>query len=375
VLGYEPYEEREIGRYIEEARMAARKHGTVLVIGSARAAEGRIYNSALVIDSDGSIAGYADKHFLWHFDRQWFTPGESIAPVQTAIGKLGALVCADGRIPTIARTLVDRGAEVLIMPTAWVTSGRNPENLENAQADLLARVRARENGVPFVAANKCGVELGCVAYCGKSQIVDARGTVVALASQDREEILVREIEVGEPRPNRAAVATVTWQPEPALQPLRIALTHRAWRHNDADLLRILEADVLLYEDDLLVQGEPYVPLAAVTDEQVLDPGALAEHRLAGRARLVTWRTGYEPEWQQLFARARALELRIYVAVFDTARNRAYAVDPDGAIVCGTYADYEIASFMFDPAKTQQTAVAPNTDVLEGLRRAQTHALD
>ena len=58
------------------------------------------------------------------------------------------------------------------MPTAWVTSGRDPGALENVQADLLARVRAYENGVPFVAANKCGVELGIALYCGKSQIVD-----------------------------------------------------------------------------------------------------------------------------------------------------------------------------------------------------------
>ena len=71
------------------------------------------------------------------------------------------------------------------MPTAWVTSGRDPTSLENVQADLLGRVRAYENRVPFVAANKCGSELGMVAYCGKSQIVDSRGEIVALANQHR----------------------------------------------------------------------------------------------------------------------------------------------------------------------------------------------
>jgi predicted amidohydrolase len=375
VLGYDPYDEREIEGQIEEARATAREHGAVLVIGAVRSVAGRVYNTALVIDSDGSIAGHADKHFLWHFDRQWFSPGESIAPVQTSIGKIGALVCADGRIPTIARTLVDSGAELLVMPTAWVTSGRDPQNLENAQADLLARVRAHENAVPFIAANKCGVELGCVAYCGKSQIVDAAGNVLAVASQDREETLVREIEIGTGTPYRNVAGTRRDVRNVEIEkPLRVAITHRTSRPGDDALLRILEADILLYESDFLAPSEPYLPFAATTDDCVLDPGGLAEQRLAGH-QIVLWQTSYDPAWQAVIARTRALELRMYVVAIDTAHKRAYAVDPDGAIVCGTFGDYEIASFTLDPAKTKQTAVAPNTDVLEGLQRAQRHALD
>jgi predicted amidohydrolase len=362
VLGYDPYDEGEIQGQIAEARTIARDHGAVLVIGAARSIDGRIFNSALVIECDGSVAGRADKHFLWHFDRQWFSPGEDIAPVQTSIGNIGALVCADGRIPTIARTLVDRGAELLVMPTAWVTSGRDPQNLENAQADLLARVRARENGVPFIAANKCGVELGCVAYCGKSQIVDAGGNVLALASQDREEILLAEltIEPGLRKESRDLRASL----EPAwTEQMRVAITSRAPRDGDDALLRVLEADVLVHAHS-----------QAIGDDIVLDPAGLVAARMAGHT-CVTWRTSYDLQWQVPFARTRALELRMYVIVIDTTHNRAYAVDPDGTIVCGTFGDYEVASFTFDPAKTQQTAVAPNTDVLEGLQRAQMHALD
>ncbi len=202
-MGYGTFEEGEIAAALGECRALARDHEAVVVVGCARREGERVFNSAVIIDVDGCVAGVADKHFLWHFDRQWFTPGERLQPVKTAIGTIGALVCADGRIPTIARALVDRGAELLVMPTAWVTSGRDPHNLENVQADLLARVRARENDVPFVAANKCGVELGCVAYCGKSQIVHADGTVAAIASQDREETISAGIELRTPRPQRA----------------------------------------------------------------------------------------------------------------------------------------------------------------------------
>lgn len=361
VLGYEPYEPREIEAALDACRALASRYGIVLVAGAARREADRVYNSALVIDRDGTIAGSADKHFLWHFDRQWFAQGERIAPIQTSLGRIGALVCADGRIPTIARALVDAGAEVLVMPTAWVTSGRDPQHLENAQADLLARVRARENGVPFIAANKCGVELHCTAYCGKSQILRADGSIAAIAPQDVPATIFASIEIGDARPHRSQAPA----PPEALarfdRPTRIAVTPRAPRDGDAQLLRILEADTLIHAQS-----------SALGDDVMLDPGGLPAARLDGAA-LAVWKTACEPEWQVAFARARALELRMYVAVIDTARERAYAVDPDGTIVCGTFAEYELAGFTFDPLKVRQTAVAPNTDVLEGLRRAQQHA--
>jgi predicted amidohydrolase len=361
VLGYDAFEEREIAAALDECRAIAREHRAVVVVGAARREGERTFNSALVIDADGSIAGAADKHFLWHFDRQWFAAGERLQPIQTSIGALGVLVCADGRIPTIARTLVDRGAELLVMPTAWVTSGRDPDNLENIQADLLARVRARENDVPFVAANKCGVELGCVAYCGKSQIIRADGTIAALATQDGAETIVAQIEMRNPKPNRNMRPIAPASGSRHAQ--RIAITAREPRSGDNRLLRILEADVLLYGN-----VEPFYDDAAV-----LDPGSLASARLLGGTDFAVWRTSYDSEWQVRFARARALELRMYIVVIDENRKRAYAVDPDGVVACGTFDGYEIASFTYDPARTAQTLVAPGTDVRAGLERAAMHA--
>ncbi|MGB6413823.1 MAG: carbon-nitrogen hydrolase family protein, partial [Candidatus Cybelea sp.] len=162
VLGHEPLDARQVDDALGELAKIARAAETVIVVGAAIAERGMQRNGAVVIDADGSLAGRADKLFLWHFDRRWFAGGERLAPVRTRVGSLGVLVCADGRLPTISRALVDDGADLLVMPTAWVTSGRDPSALENVQADLLARVRAYENRVPFVAANKCGSELGMV---------------------------------------------------------------------------------------------------------------------------------------------------------------------------------------------------------------------
>ena len=64
------------------------------------------------------------------------------------------------------------------------------------EREFRVAVRARENGVPLVAANKVGVEARSVAYCGKSQIVAADGSIVALASQDEETTVHGTIAIG-----------------------------------------------------------------------------------------------------------------------------------------------------------------------------------
>ena len=142
VLGGTGIDESATKRAVEQLARLAAGTSTAIVCGAVVRSGEHLRNAAVAIDRDGTIAGRADKTFLWHFDRMWFEAADCIEPIRTSIGTIGALVCADGRIPTIARALVDRGAQILVMPTAWVSSGRDPGALENVQADLLARVRA-----------------------------------------------------------------------------------------------------------------------------------------------------------------------------------------------------------------------------------------
>lgn len=370
VIGYEPYDPSPTERAIEELREIARRTRSVIVVGAARQDGGRLYNGALTIDGDGSVAGWADKQFLWHFDRQWFSAGERLEPIRTQIGTIGALVCADGRIPTIARTLVDRGAEILVMPTAWVSSGRNPNDLENAQADLLVRVRAKENRVPFVAANKAGVERGCVLYCGKSQIVAADGTLTALASQDGDDTLAAKVELARPAAQRAHLPAPSSRTACA-RSIRIAISAIAPTAATPERLRILEVQASIAPgapDAARAALDALVPTAFVDDAAIFDPAGLEVYRRAGY-QLAVWETRAAAAWRDEVMRARALELRMYVVAIDIERRRACAADPDGAIVCGTFDGYELASFTLDPSRTAQTHVAPGTDVLAGLERA------
>ena len=363
VIGTDPVDPQQLEDAARDVIAVAARTGATIVYGGARADARGLANSAYVATPAG-IAGYADKCLLWHFDRRWFSAGTALEPVDTPVGRLGIFICADGRIPTIGSTLVAKGAEILVVPTAWVTSGRDPGALENLQADLMAPVRARENGVPLVAANKAGVEARSVAYCGKSQIVAADGTIVALAPQNDAAVLHGTVALGPP------IADLPPQPPPVRRlagdafptTLRIALAERP----DAALRRL----AALEDADLVI--DPHVPPASgdaalVEDEAMLDPRALVAPRLDG-VRLFVWHASIEPAWVVPFARTRAAELRAYVVAFDTPRRRAFAVDPDGNVVCSTFDGLELAAFTFERNRTESWRVAPATDVREALVR-------
>lgn len=365
VIGSEPVEPELLEDAAHDLIAIAATSGATIVCGSGRYEDGHYYNSAAVVTGEG-IIGSADKFFLWHFDRRWFTAGERLEPVVTPVGRLGVMVCADGRIPTIASTLVDRGAEILVVPTAWVSSGRDPAVLENVQADLMINVRAFENGVPLVAANKVGVEAGSVVYCGKSAIVAADGSFVARADQESETTLSGSVAIGPPFLSRGHVsATIARGSDPnalaAGVRIAIAVRHAAALHA---LAATADAELVLDPHAHAVSRE----VAIVQDEAMLDPRALVEPRLDGVA-LFVWHASIAARWTAPLARTRAAELRAYVVVLDTLARRAFAVDPDGTIVCGTFAGFELAAFTFERARTMAWRVAPFTDVRAALERA------
>ncbi len=372
VLG-DPYiEDAAVDRAIASLREIAARRATVIVVGVAVRDGSQLYNAGVAIDSDGRVAGRADKVFLWHFDRRWFAAGTRVAPIQTSLGRLGVLVCADGRMPEIARALVDDGAELLVMPTAWVSSGRDPNRLENPIADLLAPMRARENGVPFAAADKCGVERQMVLYCGKSQILSALGEILAIAGEREPECVVATVEIGNPHPSRATLVEPVPRESAARGALRLAVSARPLPDDIDERLRTLECEHVLAPnaEHHLAALDAMLPVAVVNDDVMHDPGGLAAFRRAGY-RLALWATRSDA-WTERVARARAGETRMYVVVLDAQAGRAFVVDPDYTVLCGTFDGYRLAACTIDPAKTSQTLVAPGTDIAEGLSRV--HAM-
>ncbi|NWJ95186.1 MAG: carbon-nitrogen hydrolase family protein [Chloroflexi bacterium] len=177
----------------------ARKYQTHLCLGVATPTETDkglvIYNEAVLLGPDGQEIGRTAKSLMWHFDSRWFSAGANFPVFETALGRIGMMICADGRMPEIARCLALADAQLILDPTAWVSYGTAKSNLSNPQADYMLATRAFENGVWCVAANKVGLERGTVLYAGRSCIVAPTGAKVAEGSCDREEIVFAEIEL------------------------------------------------------------------------------------------------------------------------------------------------------------------------------------
>ena len=359
IIGETPVDPKQIDEAVGELSALARRFESAILTGTVRVVGDRQFNAALLIDRDGSIAGYADKFFLWHFDRRWFTAGDRIEPIDSSLGKIGALVCADGRIPTIAATLVDRGAQILAMPTAWVTSGRNPSALENLQADLLAVVRARENHVPFVAANKSGGEGEIARYCGKSTIVAADGSILARAAENGEETILATVEIDAPNATvrERALALPGRSPSSAMPARR-----RVAIASDSSLVSERTRRFLDAPDALDDAWE-------IDDAALTSPVALVEARMHGM-RIFRCESDLELAWCERFARARSAELRCYGVLLHRPSNTTFAVDPDGTILTASSPFQPIVSFAIDLARTESGELAPSSDALAALARVE-----
>lgn len=185
--------------FVDHLRRQAKKHEIHLVCGFVDQRDGKLFNSAVVIDPQGQELGRSDKTFLWGDDNTWFTPGDRIKPIESSLGTIGIVICADGRAPEVAMGLVAQGAQLLVVPTCWVNVAKETGRFANAQAEFMIHARAIECQVPIIAANKFGRETPDLAYCGWSAIYDAQGKQLARAAPDREELIAAEIEVAAPQ--------------------------------------------------------------------------------------------------------------------------------------------------------------------------------
>ncbi|HHZ16268.1 MAG TPA: carbon-nitrogen hydrolase family protein [Peptococcaceae bacterium] len=173
----------------------ARQNRFYLIVGVPEIEGDSLYDSAYLIDRQGQILGTARKSFLWHYDRQWFSPGAAYPVFSTELGKIGMIVCADGRQPEISRILTLNGAQIIVDVTNWVSSGPNPHQLSNPQYEYILPSRAVENKVWYIAANKVGVEAESIVYCGRSCIISPNGYELAVAPSHQEDILSATLDV------------------------------------------------------------------------------------------------------------------------------------------------------------------------------------
>ena len=131
-----------------------------------RRAAGLYHNTAVVFESDGSIAGtYRKMHIPddpTYYEKFYFTPGDlGFRPVQTSVGRLGVQVCWDQWYPEGARLMALQGADLLIYPTAigYAADDTPEEQQRQRQAwQLVQRGHAVANGLPVITVNRTGHE-------------------------------------------------------------------------------------------------------------------------------------------------------------------------------------------------------------------------
>jgi N-carbamoylputrescine amidase len=172
----------------------------IVIVGSIfeRRAAGIYHNTAVVLDSDGSLAGkYRKMHIPddpGYYEKFYFTPGDlGFTPIKTSLGKLGVLVCWDQWYPEAARLMALSGADLLLYPTAigWDPRDNEAEQTRQQQSWItIQRSHAIANGLPVLSCNRVGHEAhpnkqsDGIQFWGNSFIAGSQGEFLAQAGAE-----------------------------------------------------------------------------------------------------------------------------------------------------------------------------------------------
>ncbi|GJG35271.1 carbon-nitrogen hydrolase [Prevotella lacticifex] len=186
---------------------AARDNGIVLVASLfEKRSAGLYHNTAVVFDSDGSIAGkYRKMHIPddpGYYEKFYFTPGDlGFHPIDTSVGRLGVLVCWDQWYPEAARLMALQGAELLIYPTAIGYDAHDTADEQQRQREAwqtVMRGHAVANGLPVVAVNRVGWEEDDGSRCqfwGTSFVCGPQGEYLFKAPEDEESTAIIDVDM------------------------------------------------------------------------------------------------------------------------------------------------------------------------------------
>ncbi len=197
------------GPTTDQLGAVARELGIVIVASLfEKRAAGLYHNTAVVLEQDGTIAGIYRKMHIpddpGYYEKFYFTPGDlGFTPIDTSVGRLGVLVCWDQWFPEAARLMALAGAELLLYPTAigWDDNDSEDERQRQLEAwQLSQRAHAVANGLPVLACNRTGTEIGNdgdsrIRFWGNSFAAGPQGEILAQAPADEELVLLADIDL------------------------------------------------------------------------------------------------------------------------------------------------------------------------------------
>ena len=167
---------------------------------------GLYHNSCVVIDEKGKIFGHYRKMHIpddpQYYEKFYFTPGDlGFKSFNTKHGKIGTLICWDQWFPEAARLTALKGAEIIFYPTAIGWHLREKKEFGKSQLNAwltIQRSHAIANGVFVVSVNRVGIEGKkdkTIEFWGNSIVFDPNGNIIAEASNDKEEIIICNIDL------------------------------------------------------------------------------------------------------------------------------------------------------------------------------------
>lgn len=202
------------------SKLAAKTRMVIIASLFEKRAHGLYHNTAVTFDVDGRLVSLYRKMHIPHdplfYEKYYFTPGDTgFLACDTQAGKIGTLVCWDQWYPEGARLTALQGAEMLFYPTAIGWHPSEKAEWGESQIDgweTIQRSHAIANGVFVAAVNRIGHEgagvsppqemgamqesKGGIEFWGHSFICDPYGRMLAVASHDKEEIVMADCDLG-----------------------------------------------------------------------------------------------------------------------------------------------------------------------------------
>jgi N-carbamoylputrescine amidase len=183
----------------------SRELGVVLPISFFEQAGSVFYNSVVIFDADGRLAGHYRKSHIPDFpayeEKYYFSPGDTgFMAVDTRFGCIGVGICWDQWFPEAARSMVLKGAEMLLYPTAIGSEIYSPELDSKDHWQTVMRGHAAANVVPVIASNRIGQEQSGdiqMDFYGSSFITDCTGNILKSAGRSSECFLISELDLEE----------------------------------------------------------------------------------------------------------------------------------------------------------------------------------
>ena len=128
-------------QFVSRLQRISNECNIYLIAGLTERDGNRIYNSAVLIGSDGVLLGTHRKNYLWHTETDRYTPGTGFPTFAAEFGRIGLMICSERREPAAIEQLVENGAEFVF---CLAGGGYGKEN------DAIVSQRSSEGHIPII---------------------------------------------------------------------------------------------------------------------------------------------------------------------------------------------------------------------------------